>query len=113
MVYQQLRIFAFVVISLVHLSAAAHFECSNVAGPIICHVTIGPHNSFIYSPDSQEPSCTEDQQYCAVVTGQPGQASWEIYVTNGDGQCWAGCPVRVGSTCDETFCWDTCEADAC
>ena len=112
MLCQQLRLFACIAVALVRLSAAAHFDCNDAAGVVICTVTVGS-DRFGYSPDSEEPACTDDGIYCAEVTGQPGDASWEIHVTNGDKQCYDSCPVQLNSHCDDTFCWDTCEKDAC
>src|SRR6266536_2331581 len=108
MLCQQLRSYGFTALALVRLSTAAHFDCNDLAGPIICRVTVG-HEFFIYSPDAAEASCTEDFNYCVVdVSGAPGEASWEIHVRNNGADCWAGCPVQNNAKCDDMMCWDTC-----
>lgn len=114
MLCHQLRLFVVMAVALVRLSVAAHFDCDDGTGTIvICTVTIHGE-TFSYSPDAEEPACTEDGVYCVQVTGNPGDASWEVNVTNGDNQCWADCPVQLNSQCDDTgYCWDTCVTDAC
>ena len=72
MLYQQLRTFVVTAIMLARLSAGAHFDCNDAAGVIMCQVTLSSSNSFNYSPDSEEGSCTEDRRYCAEVTGDAG-----------------------------------------
>jgi len=113
MLCQQFRLFVFMAVALVRLSVAAHFDCNDAAGIVTCIVKVG-RESFGYSPDAEEPACTSDWVYCAQVTGNPGDSSWEISVTNGDKQCSADCPVQQNSQCDDTgFCWDTCVTNAC
>ena len=113
MLYQKLRIFAVMAVALAGLSAAAHFNCDDLAGPIICRVTVGGER-FIYSPDSELGSCTSNYDYCVdSVSGNPGDASWEIHVTNNGDDCWAGCPVQNNARCDDFTCWDTCDTNAC
>jgi len=118
MLYQQLRIFVFMAVAMVRLSAAAHFSCDDSRGYIFCAVSLNPGNDFNFSEEDLAVDCTHDGEYCARVESIPNDnTEWKIVVLNsGGGQsvfCYDVCPLR--QTCDNIngACYDECQTDAC
>jgi hypothetical protein len=111
MLYHQLRIFVFMVVAMVRLSAAAHFNCDNSLGYIYCEITLNSGNDFYFSEQDLAVDCTRDGKYCARVESiSNDNTEWKIVVQNNGAFCYAVCPFQ--HLCDST-CYDQCETDAC
>jgi hypothetical protein len=118
MLCQQLRIFVFMAVAMVRLSAAAHFSCDNSLGYIYCDISLNPGNDFTFSEEDLSVDCTYDGEYCARVESIPNDnTEWKIVVLNSGGGtsgfCYGVCPFQqayddiTGDYCDE------CETDVC
>jgi hypothetical protein len=118
MLYQQLRLFAFMAVAMVGLSAGAQFSCDNSRGYIFCHITLNPGNDFTFSEEDTEVATTRDGKYSARVQTIPNDnAEWKISVLNSGGGksvfCYDVCPIQ--GTCDNTdgACYYECHTNAC
>ena len=114
MLCQQLRIFAFMAVAMVRLSAAAHFDCDNTLGYIFCDISLNSDNDFNFSGQDDAVDCTRDSKYCARVETIPNDnTEWKIVVLNNGGFCYGTCPVQ--QLCDDNGgdCYDACQADVC
>ena len=118
MLYQQLRIFVFMAVAMVRLSAAAHFDCDNTLGYIFCDISLNSDNDFNYSEEDDSVDCTRDGKYCARVETIPNDnTEWKIAVINNGGGtsalCYGMCPVQ--RLCDDNGgdCYDACQTDVC
>jgi hypothetical protein len=118
MLCQQLRIFVFMAVAMVRLSAAAHFNCDNTLGYIFCEISLNSGNDFKFSEEDDAADCTRDGKYCARVESIPNDSTkWKIVVLNNGGGtsvfCYGVCHVQ--QLCDDNGgdCHDACRADAC
>jgi hypothetical protein len=114
MLCQQLRIFAFMAVAMVRLSAAAHFDCDNTLGYIFCDISLNSDNDFNFSGQDDAVDCTRDGDYCARVETIPNDSTeWKIVVLNNGGFCYGTCSVQ--RLCDDNGgdCYDACQADVC
>ena len=118
MLCQQLRIFVFMAVAMIRLSAAAHFDCDNTLGYIFCDISLNSDNDFNFSGQDDAVDCTRDGEYCARVESIPNDnTEWKIVVLNNGGGtsafCYGVCPVQ--QLCDDNGgdCYDACQADVC
>ena len=118
MLYQQLRIFVFMAVAMVRLSAAAHFICDNGQGFISCYISLNSGNDFTFSEEDDAVDCTRDGEYCARVESIANDnTEWKIVVLNSGGGtsvfCYGVCPLQ--RTCDNISgtCFYECQTDAC
>jgi hypothetical protein len=112
MIYQQLSIFVFAMITLLHLSIAATFNCDDSLGYITCNISLNPGNDFYFDNTDDEEQCSNGGVYCAWV-GPDDDSNWLIMVSN-DGlpTCYATCPFQ--ETCSfDGGCYNWCETQAC
>jgi len=115
MLYQQLHIFVFMAVAMIHLSAAAQFSCNNRQGHISCHITLNGGNDFNFSEEDLAIDCTRDDKYCARVSSIPNDnTQWKIVVLNSGGGisvfCYDVCPLQ--HVCNGA-CYDKCQTNAC
>ena len=115
MLCQQLRIFVFMAVAMVRLSAAAHFSCDNSRGHISCQISLNSGNDFSFSEEDLAIDCTRDGEYCARVQSIPNDnTEWKIVVLNSGGGssvfCYDVCPLQ--RVCGG-HCYDKCETNAC
>ena len=114
MLCQQLRIFVFMAVAMVRLSAAAHFNCDNIPGYIFCDISLNSGNDFNFNEEDDSVDCTRDGKYCARVESIPNDSTeWKIVVLNNGGFCYGVCPIQ--QLCDDNGgnCYDACQADVC
>jgi hypothetical protein len=118
MLCQQLRIFGFMAVAIVRLSAAAQFSCDNGQGFIVCHISLNSGNDFTFSEEDDAVDCTHDGKYCARVESIPNDnTEWKITVLNSGGGtsefCYDVCPLQ--RTCDNISgtCFQECQKSAC
>ena len=118
MLCQQLRIFVFMAVAMVRLSAAAHFICDNGQGFISCYISLNSGNDFTFSEEDHAVDCTRDGEYCARVESIANDnTEWKIVVLNSGGGtsvfCYGVCPLQ--RTCDNISgtCFYECQTDAC
>ena|SRR3984885_3551796 len=114
MLCRQLRIFVFMAVAMIRLSAAAHFDCDNTLGYIFCDISLNSDNDFNFSGHDDAIDCTRDSKYCArVETISNDNTEWKIVVENNGEFCYGTCPVQ--RLCDDNGgdCYDACQADVC
>jgi hypothetical protein len=118
MLCQQLRIFVFMAVAMVRLSAAAHFDCDNTLGYIFCDISLNSDNDFNFSGEDDTIDCTRDGKYCARVQTIPNDnTQWKISVLNNGGGttafCYGTCPVQRLCNDNGGDCYDACLASLC
>ena len=117
MLYQQLRILAFVAMALVRPATAATFNCVD-NGPsnrgVYCEVLVGsPGNTFgIF--ENQGWSSTTDHEYWAEITAV-WDNEWDFAVENNGVSCTGSCTPFGGSNCGNGHqqCPPRCWQDIC
>jgi hypothetical protein len=118
MLCQQLRIFVFMAVAMVRLSAAAHFSCDNSRGYIFCHISLNPGNDFTFSEEDVAVDCTRDGKYCVRVESIPNDnTEWKIVVLNSGGGtsefCYGVCPFQQTYDNISGTYYDKCQTTAC
>ena len=118
MLCQQLRIFFFMAVAMVRLSAAAHFDCDDARGYIFCDISLNPGNNFKFSEEDEAVDCTYNSKYYARMESILNDSTkWKIVVLNNGGGtssfCYGVCSVQVRCDNPNGDCYDACQADVC
>jgi hypothetical protein len=118
MLRQQLRIFVFMAVAMVRLSAAAQFSCDNFRGYILCQISLNSGNDFTFSEEDGAVDCTRDGEYCARVETIPNDnTEWKIAVLNNGGGasvfCYDVCPLQQAYDNISGAYYEKCQVSAC
>ena len=118
MLCQQLRIFVFMAVAMVRLSAAADFSCDDFRGYILCQINLNSGNSFTFSEEDSAIDCTRDSKYCARVQSiSNDNTEWKIAVVNSGGGttvfCYDVCPLQQAYDNISGAHYNKCQRDAC
>ena len=118
MLCRQLRIFVFMAVAMVRLSAAAQFNCDDFRGYISCHISLNPGNDFTFSEEDDAVDCTHDGKYCARVESIPNDnTEWKIAVLNSGGGtssfCYGMCPLQLAHDNISGAYYNECQTSVC
>lgn len=102
MLYQKLRILAFMVTALARLSTAATFTCDRSPGYVECTIFVSTGNEFRILEGGGW-GCTDDGQYCAEIQSAT-EIEVKFEVENGARACTSSCNLTAELKCQIDAC---------